>query len=122
VQLWQRFNVHLKDAQVFLFYTPALLLLRRRNRYLAIALASAWTMLIGNTLLHIAARYCFLPDPARRIGWALAGNAVLAAALAADLCYEEWRYRRAAPPARSAPRRALGWALTMTLAAIPATL
>jgi hypothetical protein len=122
VELWQRFSVHLKDAQVFLFYTPALLRLRRGNRYLAIVLATFWTIVVGNTLIHAAVSHCFLPDPARWIGWALVANTVMAAALAADLCYEErWRRRGRRPP-RTLPRLAIGWLLTMTVASVVAML
>jgi len=122
MELWQRFSVHLKDAQVFLFYTPALLRLRRGNRYLAIVLATAWTMIIGNTLLHIVVRYCFLPDTAQKIGWALIANTLMAIALAADLCYEESWNRRGSRPPRTFARLVIGWVLTMTLAAVVATL
>jgi hypothetical protein len=122
VELWQRLGVHLKDAQVFLFYTPALLRLRRGNRYAAIVLATFWTILVGNTLLHAAVLYVFLPDPAARLGWAIAANAVLAAALAADLCYEERWNRRGRRPPRTVPRVVIGWLVTMTLAAVVAML
>jgi len=122
VELWQRFAVHLKDAQVFLFYMPALLWLRRCNRYLAIVAATAWTLIIGNTLLHIVVRYCFLPDTANKIGWALLANTLMAIALAADLCYEESWSRRGSRPPRTFVRLAIGWVLTMTLAAVVATL
>ncbi|HWU91437.1 MAG TPA: hypothetical protein VN253_29420 [Kofleriaceae bacterium] len=122
VELWQRFSVHLKDAQVFLFYTPALLRLRRANRYLAIVLATFWTILVGNTLVHAAVHYCFLPDTARLIGWSVVANAVMAAALAADLCYEERWSRRGRRPPRTVPRLVIGWLLTMTLASVIAML
>ena len=122
VQFWQRFGVHQKDAQVFLFYTPALLRLRRGNRYLAIVLATIWTLVVGNTLLHLAIRTCFLPDTWDRLGWALAANAVMGAALAADLCYEEWWSRRGARPPRTVPRLAIGWVLTMTVAVVTGVL
>jgi hypothetical protein len=118
VELWQRMAIHLKDAQVFLFYTPALLSLRRRNRYLAIVVATVWTLLVGNTLLHIVVRYCFVPDTLPRIGWALVANAVMTAALAFDLCRDEWRTRRGLPPTQTLLQRCLGWLITMTLASI----
>lgn len=122
VELWQRLSVHLKDAQVFLFYTPALLGLRRGNRYAAIVLATFWTILVGNTLLHAAVFYVFLPDAAARLGWAVAANTVLAAALAADLCYEERWNRRGRRPPRTVPRVVIGWLVTMTVAAVVAML
>lgn len=122
VELWQRFSVHLKDAQVFLFYTPALLRLRREGRYLAIVLATFWTILVGNTLLHAVTRTCFLPDPAERLGWAVAANAVMAAALAVDLCYEERWNRRGKRPPRTRLRLAIGWLLTMSVASVVAML
>jgi hypothetical protein len=118
VELWQRFSSHLKDAQVFLFYVPALLRLRRANRYLAIVLATLFTMVIGNTLLHIAVRYCFLPNTGELIGRALIANTIMAVALAVDLCREEWWRRRAVRPPRTLLQLALGWSLTMTTAAI----
>jgi hypothetical protein len=122
VELWQRFSVHLKDAQVFLFYTPALLRLRRKSRYLAIVLATFWTILVGNTLLHAVTRTCFLPGAAARLGWAVAANAVMAAALAIDLCYEERWNRRGRRPPRTLPRLVIGWLLTMTAASVVAML
>lgn len=122
VELWHRFGSHLKDVQMFLFYTPALLRLRRLNRYVAIVLATGWTMIIGNTLIHIAARYCFLASPWDRIGWGLVANAVIWVALSYDLCHREWRNRHGIQPSRSLLRLAIGWAITMTIAAIVAWL
>lgn len=120
---WTRFQVHQKDAQVLLFFTPALLRLRRWNRYLAIAAATAWTMLVGNTALHLASRYCFLPATWDRVRWVLVTNAVMAAALAVELCMDELRARRRAAGGPDPPRlpRVVGWAITMTLAAIAST-
>ncbi len=117
LELWRRFGTHLRDAQLFLFYTPAILRLRRVNRYLAIVLATTWTMVIGNTVLHVAIRYCFLADPWPRIGWALVANGVMTIALACELCLGEWRRRRGVEPEVTAVRRVVGWAATMTLAA-----
>jgi hypothetical protein len=121
VELWQRYASHQKDAQVFLFYTPALLRLRRLNRYVAITLATLWTLVIGSTLLHLVARYCFVPDAAPAIGRMIAANVLMGAVLAFDLCHEEYRRRTGAPP-RSPARLALGWAVTMTIAASVALL
>jgi hypothetical protein len=123
VDYWNRYQVHQKDAQVFLFFTPAILKLRRMNRYVAIALATAWTMMVGNTLLHVATRYCFLPSIWGRVQLVLVTNGVMAIALAIEMCLDERRSRRriaglpvAGPPGW--PRLALRWATTMTLAAI----
>lgn len=120
---WGRYQVHQKDAQVFLFYTPALLLLRRWNRYAAIALAVTWTMIVGNTVLHVASRYCFRPGLWQHVQWILVVNAVMAAALATELCLDERRRRQRAANGAGLPlwRRWLGWAITMTLAAIAST-
>lgn len=127
VSYWTRYQVHQKDAQVFLFFTPALLRLRRINRYVAIVLATAWTMIVGNTFLHFAARYCFWTDSSlgHATGWLITTNVILTGALATELCVDEYRARRRAAghPVRAAngwPRRALAWAITMTLAAIAA--
>jgi hypothetical protein len=117
VELWQRFGSHLKDAQVFLFYVPALLRLRRMNRYLAIVLATLFTMVVGNTLLHVAALYCFRPDTRELIGRALIANSIMAIALAVDLCRDEWWQRRGGPPPRTPLQLAIGWSVTMTIAA-----
>ena len=116
VELWRRFGAHLRDAQMFLFFTPAMLVLRRMNRYAVLILASAWTMVIGNTVLHVALRYCFLADPWPRIGAALVANSVMAIAIAAELCLEERRRRRGT--SRTRWGRAVGWAVAMTLAAL----
>jgi hypothetical protein len=128
VNYWSRYQVHQKDAQVFLFFTPALLRLRRLDRYVAIVLATAWTMIFGNTFIHVASRYCFWPDgsPWRRTGWVMITNVIMTAALATELCIDEYRSRRrvAGHPVAVAhgwPRRALAWAITMTLAAIAST-
>lgn len=121
-ELWRRFGVHLRDAQMFLFYTPALLRLRRANRYLAIVLATAWTMIVGNTLLHVVVRYCFLADTTARIGWALLANSIMTVALAAELCHDEWWIRRGGRPPRTLPRLVFGWFATMTVAATVVTL
>lgn len=121
VELWQRYASHQKDAQVFLFYTPALLRLRRLNRYVAITLATLWTLVIGSTLLHLVARYCFAPDAGIAIGRMIAANAIMGAVLAFDLCLDEYRRRTGAPP-RSPARLAFGWAVTMTIAASVALL
>jgi hypothetical protein len=116
---WGRYQVHQKDAQVLMFFTPAMLRMRRWNRYLAISIAVTWTMIVGNTVLHIASRYCFLPAPWPRIRWVLITNVVMSAALAIELCLAERRARRpGAPPDRPG---LLGWAITMTLAAIAST-
>jgi hypothetical protein len=125
---WTRYQVHQKDAQVFLFFTPALLRLRRCNRYVAIVLATAWTMMFGNTFIHVASRYCFWTDSSKyaRTAWVLGTNVIMTAALATELCIDEYRARRRAAgfPVATAngwPRRALAWALTMTFAAIAST-
>lgn len=117
VELWQRFGSHLKDAQVFLFFVPALLRLRRANRYAAIATATVFTMVVGNTLLHVAVSYCFQPNTAEMIGRALIANTIMAVALAVDLCLEEYWQRRGGRPPRTPLQLALGWAVTMTIAA-----
>lgn len=121
VELWQRYASHQKDAQVFLFYTPALLRLRRLNRYVAITLATLWTLVVGSTLLHLVARYCFAPDAGPAIGRMILANTIMGAILAVDLCVDEYRRRTGAPP-RSPARLALGWAVTMTIAASVALL
>jgi hypothetical protein len=122
VQYWTRFQVHQKDAQVFLFYTPAMLRLRRWNRYIAIFASVAWTMIVGNTLIHVVTRYCFFPSLAERLKWVLLSNVVMTIALAADLSLDEWRRRRGVTITPSAARSLAGWAVTMTLAAIAGTL
>lgn len=114
LDLWRRFGGHLREAQMFLFFTPAMLVLRRANRYLVLVLASAWTMIVGNTLLHVALRYCFLADPWKRIVAALCANTIMAAVIAIELCLDEHRRRRGGPS--KAPAVA-GWATTMTIAA-----
>jgi hypothetical protein len=120
VQYWGRYQVHQKDAQVFLFFTPALLRLRRRNRYVALIVATAWTMMVGNTLLHVASRYCFLPATWDRVCWVLMTNAVMTVGLAAEMCIDEWRSRHR-PLAPAHPPGLLSWAITLTLAAIAST-
>jgi hypothetical protein len=127
VTYWTRYQVHQKDAQVTLFFTPAVLALRRLNRYVAITLAVAWTMLAGNTVLHVVSRYCFLPSLWGRVRWVLITNVVMAAALAIEMCLDEYRARRRAagqpaePLLRGRVGAVIGWAVTMTLAAIAAT-
>lgn len=118
-ELWRRFGLHLRDALMFLFYTPALLRMRRWNRYLRIVLAVGWTVLVGNTLLHVVLRYAYLDDGLARTWHAVLGNAVLAIALAVDLCHQEWR--RDAPERASSVRAIAGWALTFTIAAVAAS-
>jgi hypothetical protein len=122
LELWQRLSVHLKDAQVFLFYTPALLRLRRKNRYAAIAVATTWTLVVGNTLVHVVARYVFLHDGVAKTACGLAANAVMATVLAIELCRDDWWVRRGGRPPRTWWSRALGWAYTMTVAAFVAVL
>jgi hypothetical protein len=127
ITYWTRYQVHQKDVQVTLFFTPAVLVLRRWNRYLAITLAVSWTMLAGNTLLHVVSRYCFLPSLWGRVRWVLLTNVVMAAALAIEMCLDEHRARRrvaglsAQPLLRGWWGAVVGWAITMTLAAIAAT-
>jgi hypothetical protein len=125
---WTRYQVHQKDAQVFLFFTPALLRLRRHDRYLVIVLATAWTMIFGNTFIHVAVRYCFWTDssPWRRTGWVIVTNVIMTCALATELCLDEYRARQRAAGrvvriSALWPRRALAWAITMSLAAIAST-
>ncbi|MBL0217665.1 MAG: hypothetical protein IPQ07_27790 [Myxococcales bacterium] len=115
-ELWQRFASHQKDAQMFLFYTPALLHLRRHNRYVAIVLATLWTLVVGNTLIHLALNYCFFPDPGPWIARMMVANVAIGVVLAIDLCLLEHR-RRTHAPARGLASHALGWAVTMTIAA-----
>jgi hypothetical protein len=117
---WNRFQVHQKDAQVFLFFTPALLKLRRKNRYVALIAATTWTMMFGNTFIHVVARYCFLPAPWERLEWVLFANVVMTVALSIDMCWDEWKRRH---PSKQAPRfvparKLAGWAVTQTLGAI----
>jgi hypothetical protein len=116
LEFWQRFQVHQKDAQVFLFFAPALLRLRRLDRYAAFWLATAWTMLVGNSVIHIVTRYFFLPNTWDRIAWVLVSNLIMTVALATEMCADEWRRRH---PSSRRPRRVLlGWAVTQTLAAL----
>lgn len=119
-ELWRRFGLHLRDALMFLFYTPALLRLRRLNRYTRIVLATGWTILVGNTLIHVVLRYAYLDDGLERTYHALLGNTVLAVALALDLCDQE--RRRDAPTQTSPVRAIIGWVLTFTIAAVVASL
>jgi len=79
-------------------------------------------MLVGNTLIHIVVRYCFVADPWQRIEMLLVANAVMTVALAIDLCQLEWWSRRGIAPPRTALRLVLGWIITMTLGAIVAML
>ena len=122
VDYWSRYQVHQKDAQMFLFFTPALLKLRRKNRYFAIAMATTWTMLVGNTFLHVATRYCFMPGLYERVRWLMVINIVMAAALAVEMCIDEYRRRARKPSSKpTRPVIAARWAITMCLAAIAAT-
>lgn len=114
-ELWRRFGLHLRDALMFLFYMPALLRMRRSNRYLRIVLATLWTILVGNTLLHVVLRYAYLDDGLDRTWHALVGNTALAIALAVDLCLQE-----RAPAKRAWP--IAGWLITFTIAAVVASL
>ena len=100
-QFWRRFQIHQKDVQVALFYNPALIWLRRSNRYLAIFLAVAWTLFVGNLLIHVLSRYMYnpsiwLPKIMSRLVFAAVGSLVLGA----TLCLQEWR-RRTRHPAPS---------------------
>ncbi|MGE3762160.1 MAG: hypothetical protein AB7L94_07910 [Kofleriaceae bacterium] len=115
LDLWRRFGSHLREAQMFLFYTPVVLRLRRVNRYVVLIAAAAWTMIVGNTLLHVVIRYCFLADPWPRIGAALIANTLMAMAIAIELCLEEKRRRSGRE--RTMWGRIVGWAVAMTLAA-----
>jgi hypothetical protein len=121
VELWSRYYIHLKDLQVAMFYAPALLALRRVNRYAALILATAWTLLIGNFLVHAAVAYGFyaatVPNFAWRMGLVTLVNGIIAVALAIDLCRDEYR-RRHGSPQPSRLRAALGWVYTMTVLAI----
>jgi hypothetical protein len=118
LQFWQRYQVHQKDAQVFLFFVPALLRLRRLDRYAAFWLATAWTMLVGNSVIHIATRYLFLPNTWDRIEWAVVTNLIMTVALAAEMCVDEWRSRHPSSRRPRAVGAAFGWAITQTLAAL----
>ncbi len=117
LELWQRYQIHQKDLQVAFFYNPLLMRLRRRNRYLAITAAVAVTMLIGNPIIHVLARYLYdwpaIPARLLHITYFNAASTVL---LAGGLCLQEWRKRNR----RSPPEGILavvwgiaGWALTM---------
>lgn len=121
LELWSRYMIHLKDLQVAMFYTPALLRFRRANRYLALIAATAWTMLVGNLALHAVVGYTFYvaddPTFVARLGWIVVVNAIIATALAVDLCRDEWR-RRYGAPRPSGWRAVLGWLYTMTILAI----
>jgi hypothetical protein len=119
VELWSRYLVHLKDLQVALFYTPALLACRRLNRYAGILVAIAWTMLVGNFVIHAVVGYGFYIANGtlslERMGWLLLQNAAIGVALACELCLHEWRRCNGAPPP-AVWRSVLGWATTMTIA------
>jgi hypothetical protein len=117
LDFWRRFQVHLKDVQVMLFYLPLMMRLRRWNRFLAIAVSLAVTLIVFNTAVHVCTRYVFVADVGRRAGWALAVNAVNWAVLAASLCVVELR-QRAKAGAVPAFARALGWVGTLALAAV----
>jgi hypothetical protein len=117
LEYWSRFQIHQKDLQVSLFYLPLMMRLRRINRFSAIAVALALTLIGWNTLLHVCSRYAFGAELSARTAWALEINCVNWAALTAALCIFELRRRRQAPP----PHRAwlaLGWLGTMALAIV----
>lgn len=103
-ELWSRFASHQRDAQVFLFYTPALLRLRRRGKVVATVGAALWTLVVGSTLLHLLARYAWEPDAVLVARMAIA-NVLMGVVLAIDLLLPAPRHRW------------LGWAVTLTLAA-----
>lgn len=113
-ELWRRYGVHLRDALWFLFYAPALLRMRRWNRYARVIGATWWTVFVGNTLLHVVLRYAYLDDGWERTQHALLGNAVLATVLVLDYCHLEWR---GAGP-RSLARQIIGGVVAFTLAAL----
>lgn len=113
-ELWRRYGVHLRDALWFLFYAPALLRMRRWNRYARVIAATWWTVFVGNTLLHVVLRYAYLDDGWERTQRALLGNAVLATVLVLDYCHLEWR----GTGPRSLTRSIVGGVLAFTIAAL----
>lgn len=120
-ELWRRTNLHLRDALFFLFYTPAALRLRRIDRFARIALVTGWTVLVGNTLLHVVLRYAYLDDGWSRTQHALVGNAVLAVAITLDLWHLEWHHD-APVSERSLVRSIAGGVIAFTVAAFAASL
>jgi hypothetical protein len=119
LEYWSRFQIHLKDFQVTLFYTPALFRLRRKNRYLVIILAMAWTLIIWNTLVHLLIRYMYTP-PMHLLAIvydALLVNSLNTVALAGTLCLHEWRRKSRTPPPRGFLWEGACWLCTMIFAA-----
>lgn len=118
LQYWSRFQIHQKDMQVALFYTPMLMFLRRRNRYVAITIAVAFTLIFGNTALHVLTSYVFnLEWLAKGTINALTVNAISTVALAGTLCVGEWRRRAKRPAPRDRLYVGLCWLATFFLAA-----
>lgn len=118
LQYWSRFQIHQKDMQVALFYTPMLMRLRKWNRYLAITIAVAVTLIFGNTVLHVLTSYLF------NLAWigkstmsALFVNTISTVALAGALCVGEWRRKAKRPAPRDKPYVVLCWLATFFLAA-----
>jgi hypothetical protein len=121
VEMWHRYTIHQKDLQMTLFYAPALIALRRKNRYLAICGAVAWTLFFGNMVVHVLVRYMYNPSRwAPLVTARLIFFGVGTLVLAATLCLQEWRRRTR----RVLPKGIIGhgytaicWAGTQTLTA-----
>jgi hypothetical protein len=123
VQYWNRFQIHQKDLQVNLFYTPALFRLRKGNRYVAIMLALTWTLLLWNTVMHVLIRYVFykLPAAIEHTEVALIINGVNTIVIGGTLCVEHWRRATKNPAPRTFVWNAMCWTCTMLFAATTTT-
>ncbi len=121
VEVWSRFQVHQKDMQLAMFYTPVLLRLRRTNRYVAITGATAVTMLVGNLAIHSLSRYIYGPGQVVQHLPEMYGFFGLSfVVLAVSLCFQEWQRRTRRKP----PTGILGvlyvavtWAVTLAFTA-----
>ncbi|MEO8587696.1 MAG: hypothetical protein ABI584_16135 [Acidobacteriota bacterium] len=118
LELWSRFQIHQKDLQVALFYTPTLMRYRRKNRYLVIVAALVLTLVVGNTLMHVLIRYVYNIDTiALTTANALRKNLLNAGILAATLCLMEWRVRHHQRAPTGVLWKGLTWFGTLTMAA-----
>ncbi|MEO8877473.1 MAG: hypothetical protein ABI461_17895, partial [Polyangiaceae bacterium] len=123
VQYWSRFQIHQKDMQVNLFYTPALFRLRKGNRYITIMAALMWTLVLWNTILHLLIRYLYFThaELLEHLRIALMVNALNTLVIGGTLCLQEWRRRSKHPAPKGLVWEGMSWMCTMLFAVTTTT-
>jgi D-alanyl-lipoteichoic acid acyltransferase DltB (MBOAT superfamily) len=116
LEWWRRWNTHLRDVLVDVFFYPVMLRLRRKNPYLAIFAGCVSVFLVGSVLLHETRTY-FRFGSHRHLDYSIIAESVgMVIVVGAALALEKRRALRKLPAPRITPLRAIAGAIATQIA------